>query len=585
MQREEELFKTREFAETTKQRLVDAIDALPDAFAIYDSEDRLVICNDQYRKTYAVAAPQILPGARYEDLIRACAASGLHPEAAGREEAWIAERVAERRNPGAVSEQALSGERYLQIHERRTSTGDTVGIRVDVTEFKRHQKRLQELADALAASKTKAEHEALHDALTGLPNRRQLDLVLASIEKEARESDTCFLLHVDLDRFKQINDTLGHAAGDRVLRKVADTLRSTVRKSDLVARIGGDEFVVLCRDRASPDEIQAVADRIVAALATPITLDGHVCRIGASVGLASSKADAAGGLLINADIALYKAKHNGRNCVVAFTAQLQEELNEKKRTADDILRGLESGEFLPVFQPQFDARTLECVGLEALARWEHPVRGRLGPNAFLPVAEELNVVDRIDRAILRSAAETCALLQDQGLRVPKLSVNVSLRRLLDDSAIEDVEEFCRSETRIAFELLETIYFDDERSEVSDAIERLRAVGVEIEIDDFGSGRASVIGLLKISPHRLKIDRNLVMPITECARHRRLVEAIVDMGRSQGIGVIAEGVETAAHAAALTEIGCDALQGFFFARPAPAAELPQILLHRHAPLAS
>ena len=590
MLREEELARTREIAETTKRRLVDAIEALPDAFVMYDQDDRLVICNDQYRRVYAQSAHAIEPGARFEDIIRAGVANGQYPQAAGREEEWIQARLKEHKNPTGSIDQELPGDRHLQIHESRTAGGDLVGVRVDVTDLKRQQRRLAEMAEALKTARNKAEHEALHDALTELPNRRHLDQQLASIQSWAdatffAESEI-YLLHVDLDRFKQINDTLGHAAGDAVLRHAAETLRKSVRSGDFVARVGGDEFVILCRDVDCETEIDAVAQRLVTALSAPMTLeDGQTCRLSASVGVASAPAHKASELLVNADIALYRAKNNGRSCVVAFTEDLQHELNAKKQTADDILRGLEADEFDAVFQPQFDAQSGECVGVEALARWDHPERGWLAPDAFLGVAEELNVVREIDRAIFRKAMALGDAFAAAGVHIPKIAVNLSLQRLLDPEILGDVQRLRPMRMAVAFELLETVYFDDERSEVSEAIERLRRVGVEIEIDDFGSGRASVIGLLKIRPDRLKIDRKLVMPITESARHRSLVEAIVQMGRSQGITATAEGVETAEHAQVLRAIGCHAMQGYYFARPMPAPELKSFLAERAWPQAS
>lgn len=562
--------------EASEIRRVNAIDALPDAFVIYDKDDRLVVCNKQYRRLYAEAADLIVPGARFEDIIRACAYRGMHPQAVGREEEWVAERLAQHLDPQGVIEQELPGDRHLQIHERRAENGDIVGCRVDVTELKRQQRRLEELADALRASKSRAEHEALHDPLTGLPNRRHLDQEIEVTELGAGDKEEVCMLHVDLDRFKHINDTLGHAAGDHVLTSVAKKLRKTVRRGDFVARIGGDEFLILCRDLCSPANMKAMARRIVKELAKPIRFRGHECRIGASVGMASARAKEASSLLVNADIALYQAKKNGRGQVVPFTSKLQAELNERKRTADQVLVGLENDAFFPVFQPQFNAQTGECVGVEALARWEHPERGVLTPFAFLDVAEELNVIDQIDRMILRKALETCDAMAKRGVSVGKVAVNASLPRLLDPNVYKDVVAHKPDGLRVAFELLETVCFDEVGEDVNWAIDQLREAGVEFEIDDFGSGRASVIGLLNISPDRFKIDRKLVAPIETCPRARSLVEAIVGMGKSLGIEATAEGVETAEQLALLREIGCDAIQGYYLARPMPAEELEAFL---------
>ncbi len=586
VRQEQELEATRAELEANDLRRLNAIEALPDAFVIYDKDDQLVICNEQYRRTYAEVAELIVPGAQFEDIIRACAYRGMHPQAVGREEEWVAERMAAHLDPKGVIEQELPGDRHLQIHERKTDSGDIVGCRVNVTELKRQQRRLEEMADALRASKSRAEYDAMHDPLTELPNRRHLDQQLEAIELSAHENADVCLLHVDLDRFKQINDTLGHSAGDHVLKAASQLLRENVRAGDFVARIGGDEFVVLCHGVDDEDDsISAMADRIVEEMSKPIRFKDTECRLSASVGLARAKDVDARSLLVNADIALYQAKNNGRARVVPFTSELQKKLNAKKQTADEILSGLETDAFFPVYQPQFDAETHECIGVEALARWRHPERGVVAPFAFLDVAEDLNVIDQIDRMIMRKAIREVELLREEGVEIEKLAVNVSMPRLLDPVVYQDIVKLKPKNMRVAFELLETVYFDEAGADVSWAIDQLRGAGVEFEIDDFGSGRASVIGLLKINPNRLKIDRKLIGPISTCERTRRLVEAIAEMGRSQGIGVTAEGIEHVEHLEILREIGCDALQGYYFARPMPADELKAFLAKRAWPQAA
>ena len=337
--------------------------------------------------------------------------------------------------------------------------------------------------------------------------------------------------------------------------------------------------MVLCQGVGDRRDVEIVASRLVDELNKPFKFGDVNCRISASIGLAASPAHCAEDLLVNADIALYRAKDDGRNRVVAFSADLQAELHERKRREDDILRGVEAGEFTAYFQPQFDAQTFECSGVEALARWRHPERGLLPPEEFLSLAEQTGVVEQIDRAVFEYASRECSALARSGLSIPKLAVNVSLPRLLSPTLPEEVRALRPAGMAVAFELLETVYFDDERSDVTAATKRLRAEGVGIEVDDFGSGRASVIGLLQIRPDCLKIDRRLIGPIVDNPRQFRLVSAIVEMGNSQGVKVAAEGVETDAHAAALRNMGCDILQGFFLAKPMTAAELAAFLQDR------
>jgi len=297
------------------------------------------------------------------------------------------------------------------------------------------------------------------------------------------------------------------------------------------------------------------------------------CRTGASIGIAKASAGIdPGQLLINADIALYRAKRNGRNCAAYFTDELQAEVIFSKQCADDILNGLERGEFVPFYQPQFDASSLDLIGVEALARWNHPQRGLLTPDKFLPVAEDLNAVGSIDRAILERALVDLAGWDRIMLGIPKLSVNVSARRLGDKKLIENLKSLPIQPGRVSFELLESNFLDEGNDIISFNIDGIKKMGIDIDIDDFGSGHASIVSLLRLSPNRMKIDRQLVAPVVRSEQQRRLLRSIVDIGKSQGIEVCAEGVESARHAEILRDIGCDCLQGFYFARPMPVAEL-------------
>jgi diguanylate cyclase (GGDEF)-like protein len=456
-----------------------------------------------------------------------------------------------------------------------------VGVNWDVTgdvhlqEDLRRAKRVSDVQNAqLEEARLVIESAAMHDALTGLPNRRYLDRIVA--EHEARPAGDCALtvMHIDLDRFKDINDTLGHAAGDSILRHAAKTLAESVFAGDFIARIGGDEFVVISAcDNAGKDYVE-LAGRLIEAISRPVIHEGHECRVGSSIGIATrTSADARiEQVLVNADIALYEAKRRGRNRVECFTDVLRHEVVNTKRTADEILRGLEQNEFIAYFQPQFDAHTLEIVGLEALARWDHPTKGILPPAAFLGIAESLKVVAQIDAIVLNQALLQQFRLNASGYPIPKISVNVSAQRLMDDALFERLENLSFRPGSLAFELLESISFDGDDREMIHQIERLKALGADIEIDDFGSGHASIVTLLKLHPRRLKIDRQLVIPLLESKAQQQLVASIIEIGRSRGIQIVAEGVETMAHAEILRDLGCDALQGYALARPMPPGEL-------------
>ncbi len=450
-----------------------------------------------------------------------------------------------------------------------------VGVNWNVTADIRLQ---QELRDAklqaelqnreLEQARQHMEHNSLHDALTNLPNRRYLDQYLMRLDAVSETQAPATVLHIDLDRFKDINDTLGHGAGDAILRHVAVKLRENTRVEDFVARIGGDEFVVVCADTLTDHEFGELARRLIDSINTPIVHCGHECRVGASIGIATRELSdfKAEQLLVNADIALYEAKRHGRNRVERYTDRLKSLTINTKKTADAILRSLDQNDFIAYFQPQFDAHTLEINGVEALARWNHPEDGILAPDSFLKIAESLNVVSQIDAAILDQALLQRTRWLANDLAIDKVSVNISAQRLFDESLLQRLEGLDLVPGSLSFELLESISFDDKGAAVTSSIERIKSHGIDIEIDDFGTGYASILSLLKLSPRRLKIDRQLTAPIIVSSAQRRLISSIVDIGRSLGIEIVAEGVETMHHAAILRDLGCQTLQGYALARP-------------------
>lgn len=463
-----------------------------------------------------------------------------------------------------------------KIHYGHGGSRKLIGLAFDVTEdviLKESLKAAKEQADAknveLEQTKDRIEHNALHDPLTGLGNRRRLDDELTGIAERSATTDTRIaLLHIDLDRFKQINDTLGHAAGDALLVHASQVLRSAVREGDLVARIGGDEFVVVADDTSDETYLSTLARRIITLMQQPIEYEGHPCRFGVSIGiaLAEGRSINTAKLLVNADIALYRAKALGRNRHEFFTEALQAEIISNKRIADDILAGIENNEFVPFYQPQIEAGTMRLAGAEALIRWNHPRDGLLTPDRFLKIAEDLNVMATLDRIMLEKALIDCARWAARGLIMPKISVNVSARRLRDESLIDSLTGLSIQPGQISFELVESIFLDESDDVVLSNLERIKALGIDIEIDDFGTGHTSIVSLLKLKPKRLKIDRQLVAPILYSHNEQALVRSVIEIGRSLGIEIVAEGVETMEHAEMLSVLGCDLLQGYAFARP-------------------
>ncbi len=455
-----------------------------------------------------------------------------------------------------------------------------IGANWDVTDdvvLRQELAAAKDLAEArnveLEEVHARIKHNALHDYLTGLPNRRYLEEVL---ERETaigwHDRRPLSVLHIDLNRFKQINDTLGHEAGDLILNEAAKVLRGLVRGNDFVARIGGDEFAFVSRSSTTPRRLSVLADKIIRELSKPVPYHGHAIRTGASVGIALADTAEIDGkqLLLNADIALYRAKNRGRNSHEFFSPETQNQIIETKRLSDEILRALENDEFVPFYQPQFFADDLGLAGMETLVRWNHPERGIITPDKFLPVAGDLDVVSQIDGLVLEKALKDREQWAREGVNVDRISVNVSARRLDDPQLIRKLKSLKMKPGTVSFELLESIFLDEQDDVTEETLAEIRRLGIEIEIDDFGTGHASIISLMKINPNMLKIDRELVRTMPESPEQRRLIASIVEIGKSLNIRVLAEGVETEAHVRALKEVGCDILQGYGLARPMPAS---------------
>ncbi|MFT4699354.1 MAG: diguanylate cyclase (GGDEF)-like protein [Yoonia sp.] len=438
---------------------------------------------------------------------------------------------------------------------------DTTTEHEQATALKRANEKAIEQNAALEAARAEMEYQSNHDALTALPNRRLLESYRkASVPRRVKDKMRSAVLHIDLDRFKQINDTLGHAAGDAVMCHVADILRNAATPNSIIARVGGDEFVVFL-DHAPHNALLGYWARgLIHEARRPFLFQGHECRFGLSIGIATDEGptpdDSA--LFSNADLALYRAKEEGRGQFQFYSPDLKTAALARRKCADHILVALDQGQFQCVYQPQYDCQTLEIVGAEALVRWDHPTRGRLAPDAFLSIAEEIDMVAKIDQFVFERALEDSKIWRAAGKYVRQISVNVSAKRLLDPLLPMRIAHLADEEQNFAFELLESVFLDDTNEHLAKNLACMRELGIAIEIDDFGTGHASMVGLLNLRPDRLKIDRQLVMPLVQSQQQRRLVASIIEIGHALGIAVVAEGVETQEHVSALADLGCDYL---------------------------
>ncbi|MEB3256491.1 MAG: bifunctional diguanylate cyclase/phosphodiesterase [Synechococcaceae cyanobacterium] len=439
------------------------------------------------------------------------------------------------------------------------------------------------LLAAVAAERSAREAavlQASRDTMTGLPSRAAVLDHLEALLAEPAAAGATTVLFIDIDRFKQINDVHGHAAGDQFLIAVAGVLRSVVRPQDLVGRLSGDEFVVITRTRARADAAD-LAQRVITAIEAPLQLAGRMVRHSASVGIAFAEpGDDAERLIENADLAMYGAKDLGRGRFAWYEPSLRQRAQQRAAVEAELRRALACGELEPHFQPIIHQREQRLVGFEALARWRHPERGLLPPAAFIPVAQETGQILEIDRQILERACQAVAGWKSHDPSQPlSVSVNVSGRTLADPSLVPWVVQVLGdtglAPGRLYLEITETMLVED-RAATSDTLNRLRGLGIRLAIDDFGTGYSSLLYLKRFPVGILKIDRSFIDGLGRDRGDEVIVEAVVGVARALGIELIAEGVETPGQAERLLALGCDRLQGFLFSPAREAATIEAML---------
>lgn len=432
--------------------------------------------------------------------------------------------------------------------------------------------RLRSIAKAV----TKDSNE---DPLTGLSNRRHFEAIVSVWISALRDSGVAFaVLYIDLDRFKTINDTLGHKVGDGLLVAVAAMLKRITSNSDLVARLGGDEFVILRPLGESALLISSLADEIIHEMSKPFEYDGKTVSCSASIGLAIADKNTANPEQVvgDADTALYHAKSTGRGRWSFFTAEMHAQSLSTRNLAAELLVACERKEFVPYFQPLVDAATGRISGVEVLIRWLHPTRGLMLPADFLGVAAQIGILAEIDAILFSRFCEAIAYLDTARIKVSRFAINISAGRLSDSALLHDIKVSGIDPKRLTVEILESVYLERNHNATSWMLEELRELGVEVAVDNFGTGHASVQGLLQIKPDVLKIDRQFVQQTAEGEHARALLESLIGIGKSLGLKVVAEGVENEAQGQLARDLGCDLLQGFCFGRPMAESELFKVL---------
>ncbi len=538
------------------------VDNAGDAIVIVEADGRLASCNRGAERIFGYAAGELV-GRSLAWLLPAHPAVGLAPPLGGPHE------VTGRRRDGTALPLELTLAEVASAPERLF-----VGILRDISERRSLEERLR--------------HQATHDPLTGLPNRALLlDRLALALHRAARRPGMVAVLFLDLDRFKTVNDSLGHEAGDRLLVALAGRLVAVVRPADTVARRGGDEFTLLLEDLGGEAEAVAVAERVLADLRTPFTVDGQELVVGASVGIAlagGGEGDPAApaALLHAADLALYRAKAAGRGRHALFSPELRARATARLALEQDLRRALEGGEVVVHYQPEVDLATGRLVGVEALARWRHPQRGLLPPAEFIALAEETGLIVPLGRQVLAAACRQARAWQQALPRDPPLliCVNLSPRQFAHPDLVGDVRRALGASGlargSLGLEITESVAMGAAEATLA-TLRALKALGVTLELDDFGTGYSSLAYLQRFPLDRLKLDRSFVRGLGRDPGSGAIVRAVLTLARALGLGVTAEGVETTAQATMLRELGCDLGQGYLFAPPLPADELEARLL--------
>ena len=537
----------------------DAIENISEGFVLWDSDDRLVMCNNVFRVIYWELADEIDKLPTFAEFIAMTYQRGIRelPEDKSLEEA-IAARTAKHRQSVVAFDEELSDGRWVRISERRTADDRIVGIVTDISDRKELEDKMKRLAE--------------NDALTGLPNRVLFqDRLQQAIDQADRLNSLVAVMVLDLDRFKDVNDTMGHPAGDELLVQVARRLEECGRKTDTIARLGGDEFAVIATNLKSPFDAEHLARRIVDALRKPFHLSENEVHTATSIGISFYPADAGGTdeLLRNADIALYRAKAEGGSFYRLYDADIDCEAQARQKVDGELRRAIENDEFRLAYQPQIDISSGRIIGAEALLRWIHPERGIVMPGEFIEIAETTRLIIPISEWVLREACMFNKRLRETGLADIPVAVNISPLHFRQQGLYEcvkyAVEDAGLNPASLELEITESMAMAY-RGNIVELLTRLKRLGVGLAIDDFGTGFSSLSRLKDFPVDRLKVDRSFIVDLSSDPGHRAISAAIIGLGKSLGLKVMAEGVEKRSHLEMLAEMNCDEAQGYLFSKP-------------------
>jgi len=556
--------QSRQKLETQKLQLDAALTNMSQGLLMFDSSERIVVCNSRYIEMYRLSSQVVKPGCSLRELLKHRVAAGSFlSEDPDRYLSELRALLAQGKTVSRTTE--LTDGRVIAVSNRPMEDGGWVATHEDVTEAKRTEQRILQMAH--------------HDKLTGLPNRAAFnEYFAATLERSATSGEQFAILSVDLDRFKEANDVYGHSVGDALLRQVARRLQEAARGTFL-ARVGGDEFAVVVSAGPQPAAAATLAERLLAAFADEFEIEDQRIQISLTIGGAVYPTDGADAktLMVNVDAALYRAKSEMRGVVVFFEPEMSARLRERHALQQDLRSAIARGELLLHYQPQV-RMTGEMIGFEVLARWQCPKRGMVSPGTFIPIAEENGLIIPLGEWVLRAACCEAASWP----RPLTIAVNISpiqfhhgdLPRLVHSILLETG----LAPSRLELEITEGVFINDFSHGVS-ILRRLKSLGVQIALDDFGTGYSSLSYVHSFPFDKIKIDQTFIGDLRHSRHSMAIVRAVIGLGHSLNMPVLAEGVETQAQRGVLMKEGCDEAQGYFFGRPLPIAEQAELIGRR------
>ncbi len=563
----EEILKHKQELEQLNGWFEVALDNMARGLSMFDAQQRLIVCNKLYREIYDLPPELTQPGTPLSDIVRYHVkreTGSERPEDVEKQRKWIDHHVEELARGKTFSYvQEMKDGRTILVSNQPLASGGWVDLQEDVTEKRRAEQKISWLAR--------------HDTLTEIANRFHFREQLEQALRNVTDHDGFAVHWIDLDKFKEVNDTFGHPVGDALLKSVALRLRRAVRGQDRVGRLGGDEFAILQRNARRKSDSERLATRLLRAISEPHSVAGLTLQIDASIGIARAPENGVtiDELLKNVDVALYKAKSQGGGCFAYFVPGEDEQIRERHQLELDLKHALERDQLVLHYQPIINLKAHEVTSFEALMRWNHPERGLIPPRDFIPIAEQTCLIVRMGEWALSQACKDAASWPEP----VKVTVNLSPVQFatgdLVQATLNALERSGLESNRLELEVTESLLLQD-APKTHEILGKLHEIGVQIALDDFGTAFASLSYLQSFQFDKIKIDRSFVREVSSRADSYAIIHAVTELAKTLKIETVAEGVETREHLSTVEGAGCDEVQGFFFSHPVPTSEVAEVL---------